>query len=85
MRDIEALRAILFNDWDPIGFAPLLPRDEYDNCIPGIILLLESHCGAEPLESHLLWLEREWFGVSSESGNPLRAARKLIGFWNAQG
>jgi hypothetical protein len=77
----QRLRAILFNDWNPIGFAPLLPDDEYDVYLPGIIQLLESHCTAEQLEAHLAKIEKDWIGISSEPGNTHRTAENLLRSW----
>ncbi|MGH6848635.1 MAG: hypothetical protein ACREC0_14740 [Methylocella sp.] len=55
---IQRLRAILFDDWDLVGFGPLLPADEYDAYIPGIIHLLENHCTSEQLEAYLVKIEK---------------------------
>jgi hypothetical protein len=58
------IRAILFEDWDPVGFGPLLPVDEYDAYIPAIAQLLQNHCTAEQMEAHLVKIEKECFGAA---------------------
>ncbi len=56
--DAEAVREILFEDWDPVGFAPLLPRDEYDDYIPAVVWLLRRRCRIARLEAHLVDVDR---------------------------
>jgi hypothetical protein len=48
---IAIVRAILFEDWDPVVCSPFRPADEYDSFIPGVIKLLESHCTADQAAS----------------------------------
>jgi len=80
---IQRVRAILFDDWDPVGFGPLLPADEYDAYIPGIIRLLENHCTCEQLEAHLVRIEKDWFGEAQASGKARLAATNLVTSWSA--
>ena len=80
---IQRLRAILFEDWDPVGCGPLLPADEYDSYIPGIIPLLENHCTVEQLEAHLVRIEKDWFGEAQASGKARLAATNLVASWSA--
>jgi hypothetical protein len=75
------VRSILFEDWDPIGFGPLLPADEYDSYIPGIIHLLENHCTVEQLEAHLVKTEKERFGGALANGGAFLAAKNLLTSW----
>ncbi len=77
------VRAILFEDWDPIGFGPLLPADEYDSYIPDIIHLLENHCTADQLEAHLVKTEKERFGGPLANGRAFLAAENLLRSWAA--
>jgi hypothetical protein len=80
---IQRVRAVLFEDWDPVGFGPLLPADEYDAYIPGIIHLLENHCTVEQLEAHLVRIEEDWFGEAQASGKAHFAATNLLSSWPA--
>ena len=77
------IRAILFENWDPIGFGPLLPADEYDAYIAGIVQLLENNCTAEQLEAHLVKIEKERFGAAQASEKARLAAKKLVASWPA--
>jgi hypothetical protein len=81
---IERVRAVLFEDWDPVGCAPFLPRDEYDSYIPSIVQLLENHCTADELEAHLIDLEKHWFGEEQEGEKARLAAKNLIACWNTK-
>ena len=75
------VRAILFDDWDPVGFGPLLPADEYDAYIPGIIHVLENHCTIDQLEAHLVKTEKERFGGAN--GKAFLVATNLLTSWAA--
>ncbi|HUZ90574.1 MAG TPA: hypothetical protein VMU78_01535 [Methylocella sp.] len=79
----RSVRAILFEDWDPVGFGPLLPADEYDAYILGIMQLLGNHCSAEELEAHLVKIEKERFGAAQESGKARVSAKNLVASWSA--
>ncbi|MGA7386270.1 MAG: hypothetical protein WBW81_16700 [Methylocella sp.] len=75
---IQNIRNILFEDWDPIGFGPLLPADEYDSYIPCSIHLLEKHYTVDQLKAHLVKTEKERFGGALATGRAFLAARKLL-------
>ena len=75
------IRAILFEDWDPIGFGPLLPANEYDSYIPGIVRLLDNRCTVEEMEANLVKIEMEYFGASKQGGKAKLAAKKLVTSW----
>jgi hypothetical protein len=77
------VRAILFDDWDPVGFGPLLPADEYDAYIPGIIHVLENHCTIDQLEAHLVKTEKERFGGALANGKAFLVATNLLTSWAA--
>jgi hypothetical protein len=59
MNKVEAVRAILLRDWDPlsVGENPNL-TDEYDAYIPGLLRLIDQGCACEQLERYLLDIER---------------------------
>ena len=77
------VRAILFDDLDPVGFGPLLPADEYDAYIPGIIHVLENHCTIDQLEAHLVKTEKERFGGALANGKAFLVATNLLTSWAA--
>jgi len=70
---IQSIRAILLNDWAPliVGDNPHL-SDEYDDYILAIVQLLESHCTAEQMERHLIWIEKHDLGLPRLSEALLR-------------
>jgi hypothetical protein len=72
------VRDILLKDWDPliVGDNPHL-TDEYDDLIPGILHLLDTHCTAEQLGQHLASIDAEWGGEPSWP-NIERTVRKLL-------
>ncbi len=80
---IIKLRAILIEDWDPVGFGTLLPTDEYDRYIPAIIDMLNNNCTLEDLEAHLVLTEKTWFDVEPPTGNARQAAKSLLNIWNS--
>ena len=80
---MQIIRNILFEDWDPIGFGPLLPADEYNSYFPGIIRLLENHCTVDQLEAHLVKTEKERFGGALANGRASLAAKNLLRSWAA--
>ena len=59
----QRIDAILWNDWSPIGFKDLLPRDEYQNYVPGVFQLYESGCTVKHLAEHLSIIETETMGL----------------------
>ena len=77
------VRAILFEDWDPVGCGPLLPVDEYDSYIPGIIHVLENHCTIDQLGAHLVKTEKERFGGALANGKAFLVATNLLTSWAA--
>ncbi|MGH6811918.1 MAG: hypothetical protein ACREDM_06060 [Methylocella sp.] len=81
----QSVRTVLLREWDPliVGDNPHL-SDEYDDYIPAIVRLLESHCTAEQLERHLTWIEMHDMGLPQLSGGISQAAKKLLVCWNAK-
>jgi hypothetical protein len=53
----DAIRQVLFDDWDPIGVNDIFPKDEYDAYIGGVYRLLVSGSTEDELCDHLLQLE----------------------------
>lgn len=45
----DAIRQILYRDWDPIGVFSLAPVDEYDSYIGGVYRILASSRSEEAL------------------------------------
>jgi hypothetical protein len=74
----QKVREILLKDWDPlvVGENPHL-TDEYDDHIPGILHLLDTHCTPEQLGQHLASIDSEWGGEPSWQRIE-RAVQKLL-------
>jgi len=73
----DRIRAVLNNDWDPIGVADAV-GDEYDMYIGHIHSLLATDASEQAVADHLLWIERERMGLSGTPMNQLlRVAANL--------
>ena len=63
----EAVRRILWLDWDPIGVNDHPGAiDEYDSYAPTIVSLLARGCSAEELDLHLSHIETYSMGLSQK-------------------
>jgi hypothetical protein len=70
---MDAIRAILVADWDPIGVMddPEWPRDEYDSYVGEIYKFLARGESAEFIARHLCFIEGNLMGL----GFPATALR----------
>ena len=75
----DAIRQILYREWDPIGVSGSAPKDEYDSYIaPAYRVLVGSRSEQELIEC-LFRLESETIGVPCESAERLRpVATRLL-------
>jgi hypothetical protein len=70
----DAIRQIMFRDWDPIGVCGDLPEDEYDSYIGGVYRILATSRSEDALAQFLAGVE-----LSEAPPDHLRAlARKLL-------
>jgi len=75
----DAIRQILFHEWDPIGINQDGVEDEYDAYIGRISRLLIENCSEDELIKFLFNVERDSMGLSPVSAEPLRpVALKLM-------
>ncbi|MGI8979693.1 MAG: hypothetical protein ACR2FY_10735 [Pirellulaceae bacterium] len=75
----DSIRQILRHDWNPIGFAGVLPEDEYDSYIAPIYRILIGNRSEQEIMECLFRLERDIIGSPCESAEQLRpVARKLL-------
>jgi hypothetical protein len=51
----DSIRQILYHDWNPIGFAGLLPEDEYDSYIGPVYRILAGSRSEAELIDFLRW------------------------------
>jgi len=77
---MEAIRGVLFDDWDPLGVNEYAPRDEYDAYIAGVYRLLCRRASEEEIAEHLRGLEWDEMGLAPRTAaSLLPVARKLLG------
>lgn len=64
---VAAIRAILVNDWDPIGVMddPEWPRDEYDLYIGELYGFIQRGESVEFVARHLCFIEEAQIGLGS--------------------
>jgi hypothetical protein len=73
---VDAIRKILFTEWDPIGCG--VPEDEYDNYIPVIYRLMQGRAGVVGLVYHLEKLETYSMGLPANPERNRRVAEMLL-------
>jgi hypothetical protein len=84
----DAIRRVLYEDWDPIGISGIAPRDEYDAYIAGVYKLIaskrsDSH---DALVEFLARVEADNMGLTPSEAAKLRlVAKKLLSLsvWNS--
>ena len=67
---IDAISAVLFERWDPIGVRALdrrWPRDEYEGYAAGILELIDRAASDDVVAEHLARLETAWMGIDPPS------------------
>lgn len=75
----QAVKEILFREWDPIGINSNSACDEYDSYVNTIILLLQAGADEFKMTEHLSNLRRVSMGLSSTNYERDRhIARRLI-------
>ena len=77
---VDAIRAILVTEWDPIGVMndPEWPRDEYDAYIGEIYKFLARGESEEFIARHLCFLEEKMMGLGCPATHSrLPVAQKL--------
>lgn len=82
--EFNSVRDVLLRYWEPIICNELLPVDEYDSYIPGIIALLGSDCTADQLSNYLLNIERNEMEVKPHPERTSLVASNLIFAWKAK-
>jgi len=75
----DAIRQILYRDWDPIGVCGAGPQDEYDNYIGAVYRILNGSRSEDALVDFLRKTESESMGLDSAPLEHLRpVAQKLL-------
>ena len=74
----QMVRAILLNDWDPIGVAGIRESaDEYDGYVADIAQMVEAGSAVSALCKHLMMIEVERIGLSGNKNRAQSVAAKL--------
>jgi hypothetical protein len=75
----DAIRQILYRDWDPIGVCGDAPEDEYDSYIGGVYRILASSRSEEALIRFLAGAFEDILGAQAWALERVRSvARKLL-------
>ncbi len=67
---IDAVSAVLFERWDPMGVRAQdarWPRDEYEGYAAGILELIDHAASDDVVAEHLARLESAWMGLEPPS------------------
>ena len=75
---MDAIRSVLYNDWDPIGIKGLGPDDEYDDYIGQVYRLLTQRPTVESVARQLLMFEAQDLGLPKRRKVIQDVARKLL-------
>lgn len=74
------VRAILMQDWDPIGVAGVPnAADEYDQYVPAIVMILRGRGSVDAVAAHLLQIEKDKMGLTGDAARARSVAGKLLG------
>ena len=75
----DAIRQILYHDWDPIGVCGAGPDDEYDSYIGGVYRILASSRSEEALIQFLAGTAKDLLESQMPASERLRSvAQKLL-------
>ena len=75
----DAIRQILYRDWDPIGVCGAAPEDEYDSYIGGVYRILAGSRSEEELVQFLVWTAEDTVGSQEPASARLRqVAHELL-------
>jgi hypothetical protein len=82
---LEAIKALLREDWDPIGFGSLLPADEYDTFAMQVWGKLKRGESVEEVAAYLTWAAGEHIGVETipeRERSVAESAARIMGLQN---
>jgi hypothetical protein len=75
-KDVDAIRRVLVDEWNPIGFP--VPDDEYDNYIQIIYLLMQERASVKELAHQLEKFESISMGLNPRTEANQRVATILL-------
>jgi hypothetical protein len=73
----DAIRKILYHEWDPIGVAGAAPEDEYDSYIAPVYRILVGSRSEQELVEYLHRTARDTIGVAGDTEKHLELARPI--------
>jgi hypothetical protein len=76
---LDAVSAVLFDRWDPIGVRAQdarWPRDEYEGYAAGLLELIDHAASDDVVAEHLARLESAWMGI--EPPSPLESRLAVV-------
>ena len=84
MSELEKLKVLLWEEWDPIGVNDGdgdWPDNEYDNYAPQLLTLVEAGKSKVEIEAYLTGVETEYMGLgpSGRSGPVAERAIQIFG------
>jgi hypothetical protein len=64
MDDLDRVKLLLWNDWDPIGINHIdgAPQSEYDNYAPKVLGMAREGASIDAIAAYLGKVEVEWMG-----------------------
>ncbi len=75
----EKIRTVLIADWDPIGVRDVAAaRDEYDQYVASVAVLVRAGRTASDLSKYLLEIETETMGLPGDRVRALSVGRKVL-------
>ena len=80
---LAEINSVLYEEWAPIGFVGLLPRDEYESCAAHVVSLLASGASEIDLAKYLAETEAAITGNSSSASSAQPVAARLMFFKEA--
>ena len=75
--ELDAIKRLLWQDWDPIGLNGSGPDDEYDSYAFQILGMLNKSTEASEIAEYLRWAAIENMGLSG-AGDCAAVARRIV-------
>ncbi|MEP6634619.1 MAG: hypothetical protein ABJA62_10480 [Luteimonas sp.] len=80
---VAAVNDVLYNDWDPIGFAGALPLDEYQSYATRVVSMLASGADRDELATYLAHTSLGVTGTVTPVASVMHVAERLLDFREA--
>ena len=62
-KQLDTIRRILWEEWDPIGVNDIAPDDEYDSYASRVYAMIGEGCGEAEIAEYLRWAAAENMGL----------------------